>query len=314
MATDQPTVSVCITTYQHVAFIRQCLESVLSQDFCGTLEALVGDDGSLDGTRALIDSIGLRDSRIRAFHHERNVGPSANLQFLVSQARGRFIAHLDGDDYWLPGKLAAQLKVLQKDAGVVAVYCNAQVVSEAGRNLGVFNGELPTRLSSHELLRRGNFLNHSTVLYPASVRDAVAGIKGPFIDYRVHLRFLQHGAIAYVNTIYAGHRWRTIGSMIRTMPKAVCEGHIDAFHEAIAAGVDRADADAAVGRFWGKVLVQALITRRFAEVRYWGMRIINDSALQFSVRQLVAASLLAVPRAFASWVRRCGSSRSVFFP
>ena len=313
MMAEQPTVSVCVTTYQHGSYIRQCLESVLAQDIDGTLEVLVGDDGSVDGTRDSVDAMARDDIRVRAFHHSRNLGPTGNLCFLVAQARGLFVAHLDGDDFWLPGKLREQLRVLVDDANVVAVYCNAVVVGDDGRSLGVFNREVPARLDLHALLCRGNFLNHSSLVYRASAREAILGIGKPFIDYRLHLRLLRHGALAYVDRVLVGHRWRTRGSMIRTMQSAVCEGHLDAFREAVSSGASHADLQAAIGHFWGKIMIQTLLAGRWAELRRWAKKLTGDPLLQFSNRQLMSASLLALPRAIASWQRRRRGD-AVFFP
>lgn len=303
-----------MTTYQHAAYIRECLESVIAQTFPGTLEVLVGDDVSVDGTREVVEEIARGDSRVRAFLHSSNLGPSANLHFLVARARGDFIAHLDGDDFWLPGKLAAQLRVLAGDAGVAAVYCNAQVVDDTGRRLGDFNRRVPARLGINALLRKGNFLNHSSLLYRATSRDVVLGMEGAFIDYRLHFRLLRYGALAYVDEDLVGHRWRTGGSMIRTMPNAVCEGHLDAFREAVGGGANPADLRAAIGRFWGKVLVHALIAGRWAGVGTWARRLTSDPLLKYSRFQLLAASLLALPRAIASWHRRRQGAETVFFP
>ncbi|TAM59935.1 MAG: glycosyltransferase [Rhodanobacter sp.] len=313
METDIPTISVCVTTYQHVAYIRQCLESVLSQIFDGTLEVLVGDDGSIDGTRPLVDALALSDSRVRPFHHHSNLGPTGNLSFLVARARGHLIAHLDGDDFWLPGKLAAQLLVFNEDPRVVAVYCNANVVGATGEKLGIFNEGLPAQVGMQELLRRGNFLNHSSLVYRASARDAVLGIDKPFIDYRLHFRLLFHGNLAYVDKPLVGYRWRSAGSMVKTMPSAVYEGHLDAFLEAIAAGAQTSDVRVAIGRFWGKLMMQSIASGQWSCVRAWGRRITAEPAFEFSLTDLMAESILAFPRALASWWRRRHGS-SVYFP
>jgi len=305
--------SVCITTYQHAAYIARCIESVLAQECDAGIEVLVGDDGSTDGTRAAIDAIAARDPRVQPFHHPHNLGPTGNLAFLVARARGACIAHLDGDDHWLPGKLAAQLAVIDTDPDVAAVYCNARVVDAEDRTLGVFNRDVPARLDLHALLHRGNVLNHSSLLYRASARDAVLGIAGPFIDYRLHVRLLRHGGLGYVDEVLVVHRWRTAGSMIRTMPTAVYEGHLDAFREAAASGASRSDLRAAVGHFWGKVLVQGVLARRWKMVVAWGRRLVAEPGLGMPCASLLLASLLAVPRALRSrWQRR--PPDAVFFP
>lgn len=305
--------SVCITTYQHAPYIERCIRSVLDQQVDGELEVLVGDDGSTDGTRRLVDAVAAADVRVRPFHHVQNLGPTGNLAFLVAEARGEFIAHLDGDDQWLPGKLAAQSAVLQGDAGVVAVYCNARVVDAEDRSLGVFNRGAPRRIDMPALLRRGNFLNHSSLLYRAFARDAVLGVGVPFIDFRLHLRLLRYGPLAYVDEVLVVHRWRTRGSMIRTMPEAVYEGHLDAFREALAGGASHDALAAAISHFWGKLVVQALLARRPGTIVAWGRRLLAERGFGLSLSRLVVDAGLAIPRAIRSWWAR-RPPEAVFFP
>ena len=102
-------VSVCLTTCNHREFIGQALESVLSQETGFKYEILVGDDGSNDGTWEIINEFKNRNSDLfRVFRHERNhAGGSGSMGFdsarrnyvnSITKARGRYIAHLDGDD------------------------------------------------------------------------------------------------------------------------------------------------------------------------------------------------------------------------
>ncbi|HEV7121878.1 MAG TPA: glycosyltransferase [Rhodanobacter sp.] len=313
MEADIPLVCVCVTTYTHAAYIRQCIDSVLAQEFDGTLEVLVGDDGSQDGTRAILEDLASHDSRVRPFLHAINLGPAGNLQFLVARARSKFIAHLDGDDFWLPGKLSAQLSLLNADRRVVAVYTNAYVVDAGSARLGIFNAGLGPAVSLRDLLRHGNRLNHSSLVYRSSARDAVLGIDKPFIDYRVHVRLGCRGALAYVDQPLVGYRWRTAGSMIRTMPTSVYQGHLDTFFEAAKAGASRRELRAAIGLFWGKLMIHSIASGQWHAIRTWGRLIMAEPAFKVSLAHLVSASILALPRAGGSWWRRRHRG-AVFFP
>ncbi|UGB38982.1 glycosyltransferase family 2 protein [Frateuria soli] len=306
-----PAVSVCVTTFQHAPFIRRCLESVLAQDFAGEIEVLVGDDGSADGTRDIIIDVASRDARVVPVFHSRNLGPTGNLESLVARAKGLAIAHLDGDDEWRPGKLRAQCVILERSPSVVAVYTNAELVAHDDRPLGIFNSGVPSRIDLSELLRRGNFLNHSSLLYRAEVRDAVLGIAPPWIDYRLHVRLAARGALAYVDQLLVVHRWRTPGSMIKTMPRAVIDGQIDAFREALDTGASAEAVRRAAGCVWGKALVQAFIARDFTDLRYFTDKIGAMPDLQAGFRWRIAQAALAPWRALRSVVSR---KRGVYFP
>lgn len=308
---DAPDVSVCVTTYQHARFIRRCMESVLSQSFPGTLELIVGDDGSTDGTRELVAELAARDPRVRAVFHAFNLGPTGNLDSLVAMARGRAIAHLDGDDAWEGGKLAVQLGLLDADPGIVAVYSNAWVVTPDDRPLGLFNRDVPPRIDMKELLRRGNFLNHSSLLYRAAVADAVLGMGTSWIDYRLHLRLASRGGLGYVDAPLVVHRWRTPGSMISTMPRAVIDGHVDAFIQALEVGADPSEVRHAAGRAWGTVLIQGMAVRDFSSLRYFTQRLRELPSLGANVAWFAAQLALSPVRALHSWTSR---RRGIFFP
>jgi len=99
-------ISVCVITRNQEQFIRQCLESVLEQRGDWDLEVLVGDDCSEDRTGSIIESIARENpGRVMYICHPSNIGAVANMQLLISRACGQFIARLDADDYWPPGKL-----------------------------------------------------------------------------------------------------------------------------------------------------------------------------------------------------------------
>jgi glycosyltransferase involved in cell wall biosynthesis len=98
------------------AFIQEAVSSVLSQDF-QDLELLVIDDGSSDWDYGELEQ---QDSRVRVIRLEgRGVSFARNTG--IAAARGRYIAFLDADDYWFPGKLGAQVRYFDRhpEAGVV---------------------------------------------------------------------------------------------------------------------------------------------------------------------------------------------------
>jgi len=106
MAESTPTVSVIIPTYNRASFVREAIESVLSQTHA-ELKLIVVDDGSQDSTYDVISSID--DSRICYLRQERR-GVSAARNLGVSRSNANFISFLDSDDLWLPEKLKVQLE------------------------------------------------------------------------------------------------------------------------------------------------------------------------------------------------------------
>jgi glycosyltransferase involved in cell wall biosynthesis len=112
----QPRVSVVIPVRNGKDYIQEALDSVLQQSFTD-LELLLIDDGSTDDD---YDRYALQDERIRVIHLTGN-GVSRARNVGMAQSRGEFIAFLDADDVWFPGKLEAQVRYFDAhpDVGVV---------------------------------------------------------------------------------------------------------------------------------------------------------------------------------------------------
>ncbi|MFC4721184.1 glycosyltransferase family 2 protein [Geojedonia litorea] len=118
-----PLISVCIQTYQHEAYIQQCLDSVLQQNTTYAYEIILGEDCSTDKTRAICQTYAdAYPDQIRLFLRHRkdvikmNGIPTGRFNFIqnLKACRGRYIAILDGDDYWTdPLKLQKQVDFLE---------------------------------------------------------------------------------------------------------------------------------------------------------------------------------------------------------
>jgi glycosyltransferase involved in cell wall biosynthesis len=134
-----PKVSVCVITYNQETYIRQCLDSLVSQMVNFAFEIVVGDDCSTDGTREIVDEFVARYPHlVRTNFQPRNTGGSCNNLEVHAAARGDYVAHMDGDDYALPGKLQAQADALDSDTGCNAVWHAVDFFDDEG---GFCSGE-----------------------------------------------------------------------------------------------------------------------------------------------------------------------------
>ncbi len=107
-------ISVVIPTYNRAALLQRAVESVLKQKVRQKgsdpfWEPIVVDDGSTDETKSLIKGMPVK------YLSQPNRGPAAARNLGIVRSTGQFIAFLDSDDEWLPGKLAAQLKFFEKN-------------------------------------------------------------------------------------------------------------------------------------------------------------------------------------------------------
>ncbi|MBI5154398.1 glycosyltransferase family 2 protein [Candidatus Poribacteria bacterium] len=101
-------VSVIVPVHNRERELPRAIHSVLAQTH-GAWELLVVDDGSSDGSAAVADSFAARDARIRVIRLEKNGGQPAAENRGIAEASGTWVAFLDSDDEWLPGKLELQL-------------------------------------------------------------------------------------------------------------------------------------------------------------------------------------------------------------
>lgn len=130
-ANTVPRVSVIIPTFNRAGYIEEAVRSVLSQAY-RKLEVIVVDDGSTDDTERIIEAIS--DSRL---HYVRQLksGRSKARNRALSIARGDYIAFLDSDDLYLPGKIELQVAYLDTHPAVKMIYTSAYCIDAAGEML-----------------------------------------------------------------------------------------------------------------------------------------------------------------------------------
>jgi glycosyltransferase involved in cell wall biosynthesis len=123
----EPLVSICIVTYNHVNYIKECLDGILMQKTTFPFEIILGEDESDDGTREIcIDYANRFPDTIQLFLRSRedviyingNATGRFNMVENLKAARGKYIAICEGDDYWTdPLKLQKQVDFLEKNGG-----------------------------------------------------------------------------------------------------------------------------------------------------------------------------------------------------
>ena len=121
-----PKFSIIIPVYNVAPYLRECLDSVLAQTFADW-EAICVDDGSTDGSGAILDEYAVRDGRFRVIH-QANAGVSAARNAALDAAKGEWFLFLDGDDMFRPDALEHFSQVIggnRCDAILVQPYCES---------------------------------------------------------------------------------------------------------------------------------------------------------------------------------------------
>lgn len=141
-------VSVIIPVYNRANVISRAIRSVLQQSYL-SIELLVVDDGSTDGTQDIVEKWSEVDPRVRLVEHGKNKGGSAARNTGIKHAKGKYIAFLDSDDEWLRNKLVKQVYFLENsDKHWGGVYCNFKAVSNS---LFIKGSEILRKSFSHSI-------------------------------------------------------------------------------------------------------------------------------------------------------------------
>jgi glycosyltransferase involved in cell wall biosynthesis len=169
---SNPLVSVIIPTFQAEKYIRQTLNSVLSQTY-EAMEVILVDDGSSDATTAIIEEFLKLDGRFQLVS-QSNAGVGAARNTAIAKARGKYIAPLDADDIWFPEKLEKQVATMERwgsETGLV--YCWSTLIDENGESLGNGSRETADGRLRHVLVLRNLVGNASAPLFRATALEKV---------------------------------------------------------------------------------------------------------------------------------------------
>lgn len=135
-----PLVSVAIITYNQKEYLRECIESILLQNY-PNLQIVVADDCSSDGTQDLLLRYSQQYPNVFTLKlSEKNLGITANSNLAHFACRGKYIFWMGGDDLMLPGKIAKQVEYMENNPDCTLCYHNLDVFDSATKkNLYYFN-------------------------------------------------------------------------------------------------------------------------------------------------------------------------------
>jgi hypothetical protein len=196
-ASSPPRITVAMSVHNDAATVGAAIRSILAQTF-GDFEFLIVNDGSTDGSDAIIDACAAVDPRIRAIH-QPNRGLIASLNRLVAEARGDLIARMDGDDISLPERFAAQVAFLDAhpDHGVLGT--NTNEIDEADRVTLCTDLHPLDHVAVAAALRHRSPVAHSSVMMRTAVVRAAGGYRAAYRhceDYDLWLRLSEQTRIA----------------------------------------------------------------------------------------------------------------------
>jgi len=207
---DSPLVSIAVITYNHEAFIRQTLDSILSQVTEFRFEIVIGDDASSDKTPEIIrEYCSKYGDVIVPVYRSKNGGGLQNILDLYSRCSGKYIAHLDGDDMMLPGKLQIQADVMEANPAFSICAHKVYVTTEDCPNMDGFSlASLATKVSYktydlNYLLLNGAFFPHCSKFFRRSTMPDNGFTNKPrtkALDWSFHVENAMNGDICFINS------------------------------------------------------------------------------------------------------------------
>ena len=206
-----PWLSVIVPTFNGADYLRQALASVAAEND-PDIELLVVDDGSTDGTDAIVDEFA---GRLALRRWERRIGNwVANTNFALGQASGDWVSFLHQDDFWLPGRLDALREQLAATPDADLVLHDCRFVDPDGRDLGPWRCPLPARRSiapelalQHLLVQ--NFVGIAGSSFRRKAAQAASGMNESLwytADWDLWLTLAGAGSTAYIPRPLASFR------------------------------------------------------------------------------------------------------------
>lgn len=166
-----PCVTVLMAVHNGEQFLREAMDSILSQTF-EDFEFLVFEDCSTDSSPEILESY--TDSRLQLIRNPENLGLTRSLQLGLERARGRYIARMDADDVSVPDRLEKQVQFLRDNPEIALVGSWIDCIDADGRCFS--QSRLPTEPEDiHRQLLRKNCMSHPTVMF---LREAAINVGG----------------------------------------------------------------------------------------------------------------------------------------
>jgi glycosyltransferase involved in cell wall biosynthesis len=205
-----PTVTVVTPAYNQADFLRDTIESVLSQDY-PNIEYMIVDGGSQDGTMEIIKKF---EDKLAGWVSEKDKGQTDAINKGFARAQGHILAWLNSDDTYEPGAVAAAVKYLQEHPKVGLVYGDCNFINEAGRVIGKFG----SAQTNQQLLRQGYVhIPQQTMFFRADLWRQVGPLDPSFyfaMDYDLWTRIAARAELKYVPQMWANFRLHATGKTI----------------------------------------------------------------------------------------------------
>jgi len=251
MIVQLPLITIISPAYNHARYIADCIESVLAQTYFNW-EMLIIDDGSTDSTYAIACGYSLKDSRIKVFT-QKNIGIfrlGESYNFALNQGTGKYVAILECDDVWLPGKLQIQVDALEQKPECVLSWGKAYISSidlsynyylapDNDKDANLFNNK-PVGVFLKKFIQKTLIPAVTIVIRREALLEIGGFIQGfglPLVDIPTTLELLMKGEFLYIDQplgswrIYPNQVTKTYTGQMTTSYYALIQSFMQRFPE-----------------------------------------------------------------------------------
>ena len=207
LMSNNPIVSVMMPVHNAERYVAEAVESILAQTF-EDFEFIIIDDGSTDGSLAIIEAYARRDDRIRLISRE-NRGLVATRNELLSKSTGQYCALLDADDVALPERLNRQVEYMEQHPQCVVVGSRVLLIDSDGDPIREIVDLFTHEQLDNQLLEGIVHLYHTSVIMRRKAVENVGGYRNgyaPAEDVDLYLRLAECGHLVNLPCVLTRYR------------------------------------------------------------------------------------------------------------
>jgi glycosyltransferase involved in cell wall biosynthesis len=206
------TVSVLMSTYNHCEFIETAINSILMQKCNFNVELIIADDFSTDNTQEIVNNVINKHNNgswIKYTKHTINKGAYSNALWILNQAKNKYIALCEGDDYWTdPYKLQKQVDFLENNNEFNICYHDVFILNKKGNLKKDFINKTQKKISSKfDLAVWGNYIHTCSVVVRNNNFLENFDSEIYICDYISYMYFVNDGKIKKIEETMAVYRY-----------------------------------------------------------------------------------------------------------
>lgn len=206
---NSPDISIAMLAFNHEKFIGEAIESVLMQRTSYTYKIIIAEDFSTDKTREIILEYQKKyPDKIKLILQDKNVGAGQNNVDLLLNLEGKYIAALEGDDYWTdPLKLQKQVDFLEANPDYAICFHEVNILQDGSIKEDTITAKVPETTTINDLAK-GNYIHTCSVVYRNNLFFELPKYfkVSPVGDYFLHLLNARYGNIKCFDEIMGVYR------------------------------------------------------------------------------------------------------------